>query len=77
MKQLFFNAKKLKTIKTTLFFANYKRESNLLNYRQLSMLTKIAKNKINTLKKIHENIFNMQQRFATYVNKKRKKAPLF
>ena len=40
------------------------------------MLTKITKKKINILKKIHENILKMQQRLATYINKKRKKALL-
>ena len=40
------------------------------------MLIKIAKNKVDIFKKIHENILNIQQRFATYINKKRKKASL-
>ena len=74
MKQLFFIAKESKTIKATSFFVNYERESNLLNYLQFSMLTKVAKNKIDIFKKVHENIFKMQQRFATYVNKKKKKS---
>ena len=59
MMQLFFNAKELKTIKAILFFVNYKPKLNLLNYRESSMLIKIAKNKINVFKKIHENIFKI------------------
>lgn len=74
MIQLSFNAKESKIIKTTSFFVNYKRESNLFNYQQSSMLIKIAKNKVEILKKIHENILEMQHKFAIQINKKRKKA---
>lgn len=38
------------------------------------MLIEIAKNKVNNLKIIHENILKMQHRFAKYINKKRKEA---
>ena len=37
---------------------------------------KTKKNKIDIFKKIHENILKMQQRFATYINKKKKEASL-
>ena len=76
MTQLFLNAKELKTIKITLFYVNYKRELNLFKYEKLKMLIKVAKNKIDKLKEIHKNILKMQQRFAKYINKKRKEASL-
>ena len=74
MTQLSFNAKESKTIKITLFFANYKRKFNLFCHKESSMLIKIAKNKMKILKRIHENILKMQQRFENYVNKKRKQS---
>ena len=40
------------------------------------MLTNATKLKIETLKKIHENIIKMQIKLTNYVNKKRKNAPL-
>ena len=41
------------------------------------MLTNATKSKIKTLRRVHENITKMQIKFANYINKKRKNAPLF
>ena len=60
----------------TSFYANYDRESNLLNYEQLKISANATERQMKTLKMIHNNIMKMQQRFFKYINKKRKMASL-
>ena len=70
MTQLIFNVKQFNIIKTTLFSANYKRNLNLFNYKESSMLTNAIKSRVETLKQIHENILKMQIKSINYQNKK-------
>ena len=74
MTQLTFNSKHFDTTKMTSFYANYDRESNLLNYEQSKISANAAERQVKTLKMIHNNIMRMQQRFFKYINKKRKMA---
>ena len=76
MTQLTLNAKVSNTTKTTFFFANYERKSNLFekSKNQISIETTITR--INTIKTIQNNIFKMQRNSTTYQNKKRKMTPL-
>ena len=76
MTQLTLNIKRFNTIKTISFFANYERNSNLFDHKESSMLTNVAKSRIEIFKKIHENIVKMQNKTFDYVNKKRKNALL-
>ena len=55
-----------------LFYANFERESNLLNFRQLKILINAAEKQIKTLRIVHNNIIRMQRHFFKYINKKRK-----
>ena len=77
MTQMTLNIKQFDTTKTTSFFVNYERLLNLFDYKESSMLANATKSKVETLKKVHENIIKMQFKFANYANKKRKNAPLF
>ena len=76
MTQLILNVKVLNTTKTTFFFANFERKSNLFerSKNQVSIETMIAKR--NTIKIIQNNISKMQESSTTYQNKKRKTTPL-
>ena len=76
MAQLALSSKHFDTTKVTSFYANFGRESNLLNFRQSEVLTDAAEKQIKTLRIVHNNIMRMQQHFFKYVNKKRKIAPL-
>ena len=76
MAQLTFNSKHSDTTKMTSFYANYDRESNLLNYEQSEVSADAAERQVKTLRMVHNNIVRMQQRFFKYINKKRKMAPL-
>ena len=76
MTQLAFSPKHFDTTKMASFYANFERESNLLNFRQSEVLTDAAEKQIKTLRIVHNNIMRMQQHFFKYVNKKRKTAPL-
>ena len=76
MTQLTFNSKCFDTTKMTLFYANFEREPNLLNFKQSEVLADAAEKQIKTLRIVHNNIMRMQQHFFKYVNKKRKIASL-
>ena len=74
MTHLTFNTKSFNTIKTTSFFVNYERNFNLFDYKKSSMLTNATKSRIETLRKIHDNITKMQVKSSIYINNKRKNA---
>ena len=76
MTQLTLNSKYFDTTKMTSFYANFERESNLLNFKQSKVLIDAAKKQIKILRTVHNNIIRMQQYFFKYVNKKRKIIPL-
>ena len=70
MTQLTLNSKQSKTTKTTSFFANFERESNLFERSINVKTTQSIMNKVNTLRKVHNNILKMQTTSTTYQNKK-------
>ena len=72
MAQLTLNAKISNITKTTPFFANYEKESNLFerSRNQISIEATIVKGK--RIKTIQNNISRMQKNSTTYQNKKRK-----
>ena len=72
MTQLAFNSKYFDMTKVTLFYANFERESNLLNFKQSEILIDAAEKQIKTLRIVHNNIMKMQQYFFKYIKKKRK-----
>ena len=72
MTQLALNSKQSKTIKTTSFFANFERESNLFERSINVKATQSIMNRVSTLQKVHDNILRMQITSAKYQNKKRK-----
>lgn len=72
MAQLALNAKMSDTTKITPYFANYDPESNLFERERKHLAVQSAIEKIETLKKVHDNIVNMQNISAIYQNKKRK-----
>ena len=72
MTQLTFNIKKFNIIKTTSFFANFKRNFNSFNYKESSMLTNVTKLRIDMMKQIHDNIMKMQIKSTIYQNTKKK-----
>ena len=76
MTQLTLNSKHFDITKVTSFYANFERESNLLDFRQSKVLIDATKKQIKILRIVHNNIIRMQQYFFKYVNKKRKIAPL-
>ena len=76
MTQLALNVKVSNIIKTTSFFVNFEKKSNLFERpkNQISIeATLTTKNKI---KIIQNNIFKMQEKSTTYQNKKRKTTSL-
>ena len=76
MTQLTLSSKHSDTTKVTPFYANFERESNLLDFKQSKVLADAAEKQIKTLRIVHNNIMRMQQHFFKYINKKRKIAPL-
>jgi len=72
MTQLALNAKVSNTTKVTSFFANYGKEPNLFGEKRTHLLAQLAIERIETLKRVHDNIFKMQERSTKYQNKKRK-----
>jgi len=66
MTQLALNAKVSNTIKVTSFFANYDKELNLFEEERKHLLAQLAIERIETLKRVYDNIFKMQERFAKY-----------
>ena len=76
MAQLTLNSKHFNTTKVTFFYANFERESNLLNFKQSEILIDVTEKQIKILQTVHNNIMKMQQRFFKYINKKQKIASL-
>ena len=76
MTQLTLNVKVSNITKTTFFFANFERKSNLFerSRNQISIEATITKG--NTIKEIQNNISKMQKSSTIYQNKKRKTTPL-
>ena len=72
MTQLTLNAKVLNMTKTTSFFANFGRESNLFGRPRNQISTKAAITKWNTIRTIQKNILKMQRSSTIHQNKKRK-----
>jgi hypothetical protein len=66
MTQLALNAKISNITKITLFFANYNRELNLFKKERKHFLAQLVIVKIETLKKIHNNISKMQKKLIKY-----------
>jgi len=75
MAQLALNAKVLDTIKVTSFFANYNKEPNLFEEERSHRLAQSTIERIETLKRVHDNISKMQERSIKYQNNKRKTTP--
>lgn len=75
MTQLTLNVKVSDTIKTTSFFANFDKELNLFDNERTHRSAQATMKRIKTMKRVHDNIKNMQKRFANYQNKKRKMTP--
>ena len=76
MTQFALNVKVSNTTKTTFFFANFGKKSNLFGRSRNQVSTKAAITKGNTIRTIQKNMLKMQRNSATYQNKKRKMAPL-
>ena len=75
MTQLVLNLKESDTTKTSSFFMNFEKESHLFSLKLLNWAAQSVIEKIKTLKKIHDNIIQMQHCSADYQNKKRKMTP--
>ena len=76
MTQLILNVKISNITKTTLFFANYEKESNLFEKSKNQVSIKATITKDNIIKTIQKNISKMQKNSTTYQNKKKKMTPL-
>ena len=76
MTQLTLNVKVSNITKTTFFFVNFEKKSNLFkkSRNQISIEATIMKK--NTIKMIQNNILKMQKNSTIYQNKKRKTTPL-
>ena len=72
MTQLTFNFKQSETTKITSFFANYDKDFNLFESSKKNKSAQSVIKKIDTLKKIHQNITTMQHTSVEYQNKKKK-----
>ena len=66
MTQLALNAKVSNTTKITSFFANYDKELNLFGEKRTHLLAQLAIERIETLKRVHDNIFKMQEKLIKY-----------
>ncbi len=75
MAQLALNAKVSNTTKITSFFANYGKEFNLFGEERTHLLAQSVIERVETLKRVHDNISKMQERSTKYQNKKRKTTP--
>jgi len=64
--QLAFNTKISNTTKITLFFANYSKKSNFFKKERMHLSAQLAIEKIAILKKIHNNILEIQKRLVKY-----------
>ena len=75
MAQLALNVKVSSITKTTSFFANFERESNLFERSRNLISIEATITKENTIKTIQDNIFKMQESSIKYQNKRRKTTP--
>ena len=75
MAQLALNAKISNITKITLFFVNYGKKFNLFEEERSHRLAQSTIERIETLKRVHDNIFKMQERSIKYQNNKRKTTP--
>ncbi len=66
MTQLALNAKVSNIIKITSFFVNYSKESNLFKKERTHLSLQLVIERVETLKKIHDNILKMQERLIKY-----------
>jgi hypothetical protein len=66
MIQLTLNAKISNITKITLFFVNYNKESNLFRKERKHLLAQLVIKRVETLKKIYDNILKMQKRSIKY-----------
>jgi len=66
MTQLALNAKVSNTTKVTSFFANYGKELNLFEEERTHLLAQSTIERIETLKRVHDNISKMQERSTKY-----------
>jgi len=66
MAQLALNAKVLNITKITSFFANYDKKLNLFEEERTYLLAQLAIERIETLKKVHDNISKIQERSTRY-----------
>jgi hypothetical protein len=66
MAQLALNAKVSNITKVTSFFANYDKELNLFEKERMHLLAQSAIERVETLKKVHDNISKMQKRSIRY-----------
>ena len=76
MTQLTLNAKVSNITKTTSFFANFGKESNLFKRPKNQILIEATIIKEERIKTIQDNISKMQKNSTTYQNKKKKTTPL-
>ena len=72
MTQLTLNSKQSETTKITPFFANFGKDLNLFELSRENKSAQSIMKRIDTLKKIHQNITAMQDTSVKYQNKKRK-----
>ena len=75
MTQIAMNSKISNTTKTSSYFANHERESNLFEKKLKYASANSVMNRVKRLKNIKENIQKMHLKSEKYVNKKRKKDP--
>ncbi len=66
MAQLALNAKVSNITKITLFFVNYNKKSNLFKKERIHLLAQLIIERIETLKKIYDNISKMQEKSTKY-----------
>ena len=69
MTQLTLNAKISNITKITSFFANYNKEFNLFEKERKHLLTQLIIERIATLKKIYDNILNIQKKSIKHLKK--------
>ncbi len=66
MTQLALNAKILNITKIILFFVNYGKKLNLFEEERTHLLAQLVIKKVETLRKVHDNILKMQERSTKY-----------
>ena len=75
MAQLALNAKQSDTTKVSPFFANFGKNPNLFGLPRENRSAQSAMERVDTMRKVHDNIVKMHTGSANYQNKKRKMAP--